>query len=51
MFGKPTKSLKIPKVQPEIINRRRTDDKEQDKGTDIDLQNITHKLKIELNRK
>ena len=45
MLSKPTKSLKIPKGQPEAVYRRRTDNKEKDKSTDKHLQNITHKNK------
>jgi hypothetical protein len=43
------KSLKIPKVKSEVINRRRTDntmvEKKKDKYIDNDIQNITPKAK------
>ena len=43
------KSLKIPKVKSEVINRRRTDntmvEKKKDKYVDNDIQNITPKAK------
>ena len=43
------KSLKIPKVKSEVINRRRTDntmvEKKKDKYIDNDIQNNTPKAK------